>query len=270
MKESTCSSGKKRSWLLRSLLAIFALYIVPVSYQLAAYHFEWKPAIAWASVGRSGERLAQDPSTTDDAIIQVYAARAMRWRGALGVHTWIAVKKSNQDFYTRLDVMGYALRWSDETVQIRRGQPDRYWYGNEPELLRELRGGDEVDAMIDDIFSIASSYQYNSQYSVWPGPNSNTFVAHLVREIPALSVDLPPTAVGKDYLPGNGLINTPASGKGLQLSISGLLGIVISPEEGLELNLLGMTAGIDLFPPAIKLPGVGRVGMRDSKRLSTR
>ncbi len=268
MREKKPGAGKKRSWLLRTLLVIFALYIVPVSYKLAAYHFEWKPAIAWASSG-SNERLAQDPSMTDDAIIQVYAARAMRWRGALGVHTWVAVKKSDEDYYTRLEVMGYALRWSDQSVQIRQGQPDRYWYGNVPELLRELRGGAEVDELIDQIFDTASNYRYNSEYNVWPGPNSNTFVAHLVRRIPELSVDLPPTAVGKDFLPGNRLLGKPASGRGLQLSLGGLLGVIISPEEGLELNLLGMTAGVDVSPLAIKLPAVGRVGMRDSKHLST-
>jgi len=269
MKKRKTGAGKKRSWVLSTLLVLITLYIIPVGYQLAAYYLEWKPAIAWASGSRTSERLSQDPSTTGDAIIQVYAARAMHWRGALGVHTWIAVKKSDEDFYTRLEVMGYALRWSNQSVQIRRGQPDRYWYGNAPELLRELRGGAEMDKLIDQIFSMASDYQFDGEYSVWPGPNSNTFVAHLVRQIPALSVDLPPTAVGKDYLPGNGLLNKPASGKGLQLSVSGLIGIVVSPEEGLELNLLGMTAGVDLSPPAIKLPGIGRVGMRDSKHFST-
>jgi hypothetical protein len=33
-------------------------------------------------------------------------------------------------------------------------------------------------------------------------------------------------------------------------------------EEGVEVNLLGLTFGIDLNGPALKLPIVGRVGAR--------
>ena len=268
MNERASGARKMRSRLLHILLAFLILYIVPISYQLAAHHFEWKPAIAWASGKSKSEQLAEDPTKTNDAIIQVYAARAARWRGSLGVHTWIAVKKSDEDFYTRLEVIGYALRWGNQTVQLRRSQPDRNWYGNPPELLRELRGGDNVDKLIDRVFDLASNYQYNNQYHVWPGPNSNTFVAHLVRQIPELSVDLPPTALGKDFLPGNKLFGKPASGKGFQLSINGLFSVILSTEEGFELNLLGATAGLDLSPPAIKLPAVGRIGMQDTKRIS--
>ncbi len=268
MLERTPGAKKKRFRLLHLLLGFLTLYIAPVSYQLAAHHFDWEPAIAWASSNSRGEQLAEDPTTTNDAIIQVYAARAARWRGALGVHSWIAVKRSNEDFYTRIEVIGYALRWGNQTVQLRRGQPDRNWYGNPPELLRELRGAAKVDQLIDQIFSMAANYQYLDEYNVWPGPNSNTFIAHLARQIPELSVDLPPTALGKDFLPGKKFFGKPASGKGIQLSVNGLFSLVISQEEGFELNLFGATAGLDLSPPAIKLPAIGRVGMQDSKRIT--
>ena len=32
---------------------------------------------------------------------------------------------------------------------------------------------------------------------------------------------------------------------------------------GEELNLLGLSLGLDLSPPALKLPGVGRIGMSE-------
>ena len=56
------------------------------------------------------------------------------------------------------------------------------------------------------------------------------------------------------------------SGTGLQLSLKGLLGVMVAPEEGLEFNVLGLTAGIDLNPPALKLPGIGRLGFSDYKK----
>jgi hypothetical protein len=46
----------------------------------------------------------------------------------------------------------------------------------------------------------------------------------------------------------------------VQLSLFGLLGVLAGVEEGLELNLLSLTFGVDLKRPALKLPVVGRVG----------
>jgi hypothetical protein len=33
------------------------------------------------------------------------------------------------------------------------------------------------------------------------------------------------------------------------------------PAEGVEINLLGLNFGFDFLRPALKLPGVGRIGM---------
>ena len=71
---------------------------------------------------------------------------------------------------------------------------------------------------------------------------------------------------GKDYRINGQILGTPPSGTGLQLSMGGLLGLIVSPEEGVEINLLGLTAGIDLSPPALKLPAIGRLGYVDSDR----
>ena len=81
----------------------------------------------------------------------------------------------------------------------------------------------------------------------------------MTREVPELRVDLPPTAIGKDYL-GNSVFAAAPSGSGVQFSVAGVLGLTASSVEGLELNLLGLTFGLDPWPPAIKLPVVGRLG----------
>ena len=78
---------------------------------------------------------------------------------------------------------------------------------------------------------------------------------------PSCGSILPPTAIGKDFLPGGALIAPSPSGTGLQLSVLGALGVLIGLEEGVELNLLGLTLGIDFNSPALKLPGLGRVGL---------
>ncbi|HYP38649.1 MAG TPA: hypothetical protein VEQ62_20170 [Stellaceae bacterium] len=49
------------------------------------------------------------------------------------------------------------------------------------------------------------------------------------------------------------------SGSGFQLSLYGLFGILL--REGLEVNLLGLSLGVDPVRPALKLPALGRLGM---------
>lgn len=209
---------------------------------------------------------APDPDM-DDAIIQVYAARAARWRGAFGVHTWFATKRTTEDRYTRMEVIGYRVYWGGDAVRLRTGNPDSMWFGNQPELLREIRGGENVDEMIDKLEFAANDYPYNDTYHVWPGPNSNTFIAHLARAVPELRLELPPTAIGKDYLPDGKLAALTPSSTGAQLSLRGYAGIMLGLEEGIEVNIAGLTAGVDLLPPAIKLPGIGRIGFPDKRKV---
>ena len=69
-----------------------------------------------------------------------------------------------------------------------------------------------------------ASYPHADTYRAWPGPNSNTFLAHLGREIPELRLTLPPTAIGKDYLPDGQIFARTPSGTGYQASIAGIAG----------------------------------------------
>ena len=61
--------------------------------------------------------------------------------------------------------------------------PDRAWYGSEPHLLTDLRG-DAAAAIIPDLLSAVGRHPYADRYVAWPGPNSNTFVAWVIRETP--------------------------------------------------------------------------------------
>jgi hypothetical protein len=137
-------------------------------------------------------------------------------------------------------------------------------FGNSPELLAELRGTD-IDATIARIEAAVREYPYADRYRVWPGPNSNTFTAFVLRAVPELRADLPPTAIGKDYL-GRALVARSPSGTGAQVSVFGILGLLAGVEEGLELNVLGLTVGIDPKQLALKLPLAGHVGFGGTVR----
>ena len=211
----------------------------------------------WRSASREPVGLAPEPARTPEAVVQVYSARTWGWRGAFGVHTWIAVKRTGAPRYTVYEVIGWRLRWSGSALVVSERPPDARWFGNAPEVVAERRG-EGVDALIARIDRAARAYPYATEYVVWPGPNSNTFSAFVARAVPELQVDLPPTAIGKDYLGDRFVAPTP--GGGYQLSIGGVFVVMASRVEGFEVNLLGLTFGIDPFSPALKLPFVGRLG----------
>ena len=213
----------------------------------------------WQSASHESAGLAPPVSRTPGAVVQVYAARAWGWRGVFGVHTWVAVKPEGAAEYTVHEVIGWRLGWSDSVVVARERAPDARWFGNAPELLVDLRGS-RAKEVIARIEAAAKSYPYAGEYRAWPGPNSNTFTAWITRAVPELEADLPPTAIGKDYL-GASLVGSAPSGGGLQLSLFGVLGLTASTVEGLEFNLLGLSIGVDPFPPALRLPLIGRLGV---------
>jgi len=215
-------------------------------------------AADWRTASREPVGLAPEPSVTPEAVVQVYAARAFGWRGYFGVHTWVAVKPARAKAYTVYEVIGWHLRWDDTAVVARQRAPDARWFGRRPELLAERRGP-HADALIARINKAVRTYPFAGEYSLWPGPNSNTFTAWITRSVPELEVDLPPTAIGKDYL-GHRLIATAPSGSGFQFSVLGLLGLTVSKVEGIEVNLLGLSFGVNPFDPAFKVPLAGRLG----------
>lgn len=213
----------------------------------------------WATASQRPTGLAPSPASHPEAIVQVYAARTYNWRGAFAVHTWLAAKPAGADGYTRYEVIGWNVRRGGSAVSISAARaPDAEWFGSPPQIVAELRGA-RAQQVLARLPAVVEAYPYPDTYRAWPGPNSNTFIAYLGRELPELGLRLPPLAIGKDYLPdGRWYARTP-SGTGFQVSFGGILGILAGPDDGIELNVLGLVAGIDPGVPALKLPGFGTV-----------
>lgn len=219
------------------------------------------PAQDWRTASRAPAGLAPDAATTPEAVVQVYAARAIRWRGNFGVHTWIAVKPAGANAFTVFELMGYQTRRTGNGVRTSERAADGYWYGNRPRVLADVRGPG-AEPLIARIRDAVADYPYAKAYRIWPGPNSNTFVAEVLRAVPELRVDLPATAIGKDYL-GPRLVAITPSGTGAQFNVFGALGLLAGWEEGIEVNLLGLTFGVNPKRLALKLPMLGNVGLVD-------
>ena len=213
----------------------------------------------WRSASRDSAAIAPVAKDHPEALVQVYAARTFGWRGAFGVHSWIATKEKEALQYTVFEVIGWRALHGEPVVVAHEDVPDRLWFGHRPEIIAEKRGR-EAEALIPQIRAAVSRYPYAQTYQMWPGPNSNTFTAFVARQVPGLGLNLPPTAIGKDYLDPDTLLAPTPSGTGKQVSLAGLIGISLAEKEGLEINLLGLSFGVEPWPLTLRWPGLGRLG----------
>lgn len=242
--------------MMRWLLGFSGLILAPLL--LAAWLHGAQASQHWSRMRWDPTGLAPDPASHPEAMVQVYAARALGWKGAVAVHSWIALKRPDADSWERFDVVGWGVGQGRSAVRRNLRPVDGYWAGARPTVVAELRGP-EAAAAIPAIDAAIADYPWNDRYVMWPGPNSNSFVAWVTRRVPQLGVELPPTAIGKDFT-GLRILGRASSGGGLQLSLGGILGLTVAPAEGLEVNLLGFVFGVDPGELAIKLPGLGRLG----------
>ncbi|XUY27410.1 DUF3750 domain-containing protein [Agrobacterium sp. rho-8.1] len=241
----------------RLLLAILIIYLLPALASAGLWAMKEHPTgyrnARWSSAGILPEAPADKP-----AAIYVYSAMTGGLKGSIASHAWIVVKREGATSYERYDKVGWG-------TPIRRNAyaPDAYWYSNMPRRVVELHGEDAA-RLIPKIEQAIADYPYGKPggYTIYPGPNSNTFVAHVLRLVPELGVVLPPDAVGRDYLPNGEFIHVADDWKDVSLSLGGYFGVSAGVRSGLEVNFLGLVAGIDLQHPGVKIPGLGYFGTR--------
>jgi hypothetical protein len=238
---------------LRYTVAI--VFLLPVSLKALLWSVaepsRWEGA-RWSSAGILPE-AASDPAPR----VTVFSARTAGWRGIVAVHTWLVVKPENADRYTRYEVTG----WGDP-IRVNQLAPDALWTNHRPQIVGDVRGP-AAAAAIPKLEAAIRAYPYAAygSYRMWPGPNSNTFVATVLRAAPELDIAMPPEAIGKDFRADGSLAGLTESETGVEVSLYGLLGIKIGRIEGVEVNFLTLVAGLDGRRPALKIPAFGRVGL---------
>src|SRR5882762_234073 len=127
---SICKTGNERS--MRHRVSIVSFILVAGAVALAAAMVGRVTAQDWRTANQEPVGLAPDPATARDAIVQVYAARVIGWRGVFGVHTWIAVKRAAATEYTVYDIIGWRLRSQDTALVVRHRAPDMRWFDSAP------------------------------------------------------------------------------------------------------------------------------------------
>jgi hypothetical protein len=239
------------------LLLFVALYVLPLG--IAAFlFFIGGTGDGWRTADRSSAGLLPPAAQTPKALVRIFSARTVRWRGIFATHCWIVFKTAGDTSYTRYDYTA----WGDP-IRLNGFEPDGRWFGHVPDVVfaaDDARAADMVPRIRQAIR--AFTLQSQSDYRAWPGPNSNTFIAAIMDAVPDIDGVLPPTAIGKDYPYDGRWVRLTRSGPGIRLTLGGYAGLTLGWVEGVEINILGAVAGLDIRHPAIKLPGIGRIGMR--------
>ena len=167
-------------------------------------------------------------------------------------HPWFAVRRKGEIGWVVYEVGGGGGAESD---------PFRKHYPYENPILHKVWRGDEAERAADCLEREAPDWIEKLDYRFYPGPNSNTFGDAMLRKC-GLHASLPSTSVGKDWRGAIGAGVT-SEGTGLQIETP-ILGVKVGLKEGVELHFLGLSFGVDLWPPAIILPlGPGRLGFAD-------
>ncbi len=240
----------------RLAAAFLIIYLLPALASAGWWYMQDRPQ-SWRDADWSSAGVLPEAAESTEAAIYVFSATTGGMKGAVASHAWIVTKAEGASTYDRYDKVGWGK-------PIRKnGYPaDARWYSNEPRLVVSVTGT-EANRLIPKIEAAIARYPYASPggYRIWPGPNSNTFVAHVLRSVPELGVVLPPDAVGRDYLPKGKLFQIDADGRDLHATLYGLAGISAGVRSGLELHFFGLVAGFDFANPGIKIPALGRIGI---------
>jgi hypothetical protein len=249
------SSQSMRSLVTTAFAVFLLIFFGPIAWRAVAYY--QSPGANWWMADRSSAGLLAPASRTPDALVRIYAARTVSWRGIFAVHSWIVLKPAGATAYQRWDLTA----WGDP-IRVDGFTPDGRWFGQVPELVFAA-DGDAATAMIPRMRAAIEAYRFRHRgdYQAWPGPNSNTFVATVMAAAPGIRATLPPTAIGKDFPVDGRWIGPTPSRTGVRLTFGGYGGLTIGWVEGVEFNLFGGVIGIDIRRPAIKLPAVGRIGL---------
>jgi hypothetical protein len=237
------------------MLLIFAIFLAPLLAR-AAFYAASDGARSWRTADWSSTGLLPQASAYEPARLIVFTGTTGAWKGIFSVHSWIVYKPAGAAGWTRYDVVGWG-----QPVRANGWPADGRWYGNMPVAIADVSGA-QAERLIPKVEQAVRAYDYNQagDYRIWPGPNSNSFTAAVLRAVPELKVALPANAIGRDFRAGFYAGRTD-SGTGVELNAYGLAALKVGWVEGVEVNLLGLVAGLDLRHPALKLPGFGRIGI---------
>ena len=226
--------------------------------------------------------VPEDLPTDHDWMVVVSTVRLpdyMDWYTRFAEHTWIDLKQGSEDSWTRIEISGTMSGVVVESITAEEARERIRW--DNPAFVLEVHYDEDARELIPRILESARSIEdygtrertenpdgwsmvfhapeHGRMYEAHPGPNSNTLIAQIIDRTPGLHAELHHNAVGKDY-PDTFRAGFTSSGYGVEADV-GYLGLGIGLRQGVELHFIGLTAGISLWPPALKIPLLPRIGV---------
>jgi hypothetical protein len=244
----------------RLALVLLLVFIAPALACAAWWTVVDRPA-SWRQADWGSSGVLPAAGDDEDAAIYVLAARTGGMKGAFATHSWIVTREAGADTYSRYDKVGWG-----SPIRGNSYAADGRWYSNLPSVVGVLRG-EPAERLIPQIEAAIAAYPYDGRngregYAIYPGPNSNTFVAHVLREVPALGIVLPPNAVGRDYRGDGRFLAIADDWRDIHVSLYGLAGFSAGLRSGIEVHFMGLVAGIDIRNVGLKIPAFGLVTFR--------
>ena len=219
-------------------LGFVIFFLIPVAVSAVLYLVDDRVA-DWKTADRSSAGLLLPAGLDDGAVVRIFSARTVRWRGIVATHSWIVVKEAGATAYSRFDYTAWG-----KPIWIDRFVPDGRWFGRTPEVVFAA-DGPAAERMIPRIREAVRNFPYPNigDYRAWPGPNSNTFVAAIMSAVPEMAATLPPTAIGKDFPVDRRWIGLSPSRTGIRINLGGYGGLTLGWVEGVEVNILNAVSG---------------------------
>ncbi len=238
------------------LIGLVLVFLLPAGLSVLVWKLGEHPS-SWREADWTSAAILPAPSADGTPRVYVLAARTGGLKGSLSEHSWIVLKPEGAARYERFDKVGWGS-------PIRRdGYPaDGRWYSNAPRIVAQLEGA-AAERAIPKIRAAIDAYPFAARggYRIFPGPNSNSFVAHVLRAVPDLGAVLPPAAVGRDFPVDGRLLVLDWQAREFRASLFGYAGLAIGARSGLEFQLLGLVAGLDPLRGLLKIPGFGSVSI---------
>lgn len=190
------------------------------------------------------------PPPNDEATVALLSGTLPPPMNDIARHPWFAVRGKGEQRWRVYEVGGGGTE--DPFA-------NHHPYGDP--IVHKIWRGAEAERAAECLAREAPRWLARLRYRFYPGPNSNTFGDVMLRRC-GLRASLPSTAVGKDWRGAFGGGRT-SEGTGVQVETP-VLGFKIGLKEGVEVHVLGLSFGVDLWPPAIIVPlGPGRIGFAD-------
>jgi hypothetical protein len=215
---------------------------------------------SWLALCLVGEIVSQEPALPrGNGAAAALLSAPIPALGAIARHSWLLVRADGETGWRRWDLFENVNGASGHVVGRavdEEGALDDM--GNGAATVEWVIDGETANAFAACVNGEAPRYAARGDYQAWPGPNSNSFIDHLLRtcELPG---PMSATAIGKDW---RGIVGVSIARErtGVQLETP-LVGASLGLREGIEVHLLALTVGVDLWPPALLVPfGDGRFG----------